>query len=60
MPNVGTCLEKKKKKWGGGGDLLEGTLCGAGVTIEVRRDMGGRIILTGKSQRENTIWLHRS
>ena len=49
---------EEKKKWGG--DLLEGTLCGAGVTIEVRRDMGGRIILTGKSQRENTIWLHRS
>ena len=65
-----TCLMlvrawRRKKKWGWGGvgrgaNLLGGTLCGEGVTIEVRRDMGGTIILTGKSQRENIIWWHRS
>ena len=54
--DVGTCLEKKKKKRG---DLLGGTLCGKGVIIEVRPGMGGRVTLTGKSQRKNAIWWHR-
>ena len=48
MPNVSTCLEKKKK----GRNLLGGTLCGEGVTIEVHPGMGGEVTLTGKRPRD--------
>ena len=45
--DFGTSLEKRNL---GGGTLYED-----GVTIEVSTAMGGRVILTGKSQREKTI-----
>ena len=29
------------------------------MAIEISTDVGGRVILVGKSQREKTIWWHR-
>ena len=45
--------------WKKGTFLERGTSCEEEVTIEVSTGMNGRVILTGKSQREKTVWWYR-